>query len=78
MKIWSNSMKYIINSNIEFDSAEYTLRLINRPNSLIKISGPAGRILEELIKHQNEEYPVTREHLFMTVLEGPRIRTIQW
>lgn len=62
-------MKYIINSNIEFDTTEYVLKSLNESNLLIKLSNSAGRILEELIKHQNTELPVTREHLFSVVWE---------
>lgn len=60
-------MKYVINSNIEFDTTEYILTSLNDSNLSVKLSNSAGRILEELIKHRNSELPVTREHLFTIV-----------
>lgn len=60
-------MKYIIHSNVEFDTTEYTLTLLNDSKKSIKLSNSAGRILEELIKYRNTNAPVTREHLFTVV-----------
>lgn len=60
-------MKYIIHSNIEFDTTEYILTSLNDSNLSVKLSNSAGRILEELIKHRNTELPVTREHLFTII-----------
>lgn len=60
-------MKYIIHSNIEFDTTNYVLTLLNASKTSVKLSNPAGRILEELIKHQNTDSLVTREHLFTVV-----------
>lgn len=60
-------MRYIIHSNIEFDTTEYILTSLSDSNLSIKLSNSAGRILEELIKHRNTELPVTREHLFTVV-----------
>lgn len=60
-------MKYIINSNIEFDTTEYILKSLSDSNLSIKLSNSAGRILEELIKNRNTGFPVSREYLFTIV-----------
>ncbi|CAD83456.1 transcriptional regulatory protein, C terminal domain [Candidatus Blochmanniella floridana] len=60
-------MKYIIHSNIAFDTTEYILTSLHDSHASIKLSTSAGRILEELIKNRNTGLPVTREHLFTTV-----------
>lgn len=60
-------MKYIIHSNIEFDTTEYILTSLHDSKKSVKLSNPAGRILEELIKHRNTDVLVTREHLFTVV-----------
>lgn len=60
-------MKYIIHSNIEFDTTEYILTSLNDDKKSIKLSNSAGKILEELIKHQNTDTLVTREYLFTVV-----------
>lgn len=60
-------MKYIIHSNIEFDTKEYILTSLNDSNLSIKLSNSAGRILEELIKQRNTNLPITREHIFTVV-----------
>ncbi|AKC59954.1 winged helix-turn-helix domain-containing protein [Blochmannia endosymbiont of Polyrhachis (Hedomyrma) turneri] len=60
-------MKYIIHSTIIFDTTEYLLTPLTDNNQSIKLSNSAGRILEELIKYQNTDEPITREYLFSTI-----------
>ncbi|URJ30357.1 winged helix-turn-helix domain-containing protein [Candidatus Blochmannia vicinus (nom. nud.)] len=62
-------MKYVIQSTIIFDTAEYILTSLTEPNTSVKLSNSAGRVLEELIKQRNIDpnTPVTRDHLFSIV-----------
>lgn len=58
---------YIINLSIAFSPEDNVLYLVNNEDSLIKISSPAGRLLQELIK--NNGSTLTRKWLLKTVWE---------
>ncbi|WP_331828186.1 winged helix-turn-helix domain-containing protein [Candidatus Blochmannia sp. SNP] len=62
-------MKYVIESTIIFNTAEYILTSLTDSNTSVKLSNSAGRVLEELIKQRNIDpnTPVTRDHLFSIV-----------
>lgn len=60
-------MKYLINSNIEFDTTTYILKSLISSDLSIKLSNASGRILEELIKHHEQGSLVTREYLFNVI-----------
>ncbi|URJ30000.1 transcriptional regulator [Blochmannia endosymbiont of Camponotus sp.] len=62
-------MKYVVQSTIIFDTAEYILTSLTDSNTSVKLSNSAGRVLEELIRQRNidSNTPVTRDHLFSIV-----------
>lgn len=62
-------MKYVIQSTIIFNTAEYVLTSLTDSNTSVRLSNSAGRVLEELIKQRNidSSTPVTRDHLFSVI-----------